>query len=159
MASAHESRVSVRTATAADRMAARAFISPGTPRGRASLALLDAGQGLLWAALDSGSGEEQLVGFLLATVQIAPESDEPVAYIQELLVHPAFRRRGVAMQLLDRAEHYFLDERRFTLIYLTTAAENDAALRLYRSRGYTVNQVRLSKQRTNAAQPSRPEES
>jgi ribosomal protein S18 acetylase RimI-like enzyme len=146
-----QSAISVRHATETDRETARAFIPPTTLRGRASQVLLKTGQGLLWVAVEraaevAGAGE-QLVGLLLATVQIDAETEEPIGYIQELLVHPAYRRLGVAMHLLDAAERYFLDEQRFAVISLTTSPDNEAALRLYRSRGYTVNQVRLSKRR------------
>jgi ribosomal protein S18 acetylase RimI-like enzyme len=147
MALPDESAIGVRRATEADREAARAFISPTTPRGRASQVLLKTGQGLLWVAVEGAGAAEKLVGLLLATVQIDAETEEPVGYIQELLVHPAYRRLGAAMHLLDAAERYFLDEQRFALISLATSPDNEAALRLYRSRGYTVNQVRLSKRR------------
>ena len=157
MATAREGPIGVRRATEQDRTTAMSFILPNTPRGRASLVLLKTGQGLLWVAVErseelSGEDEaERLVGLLLATVQIDSETEDPVGYIQELLVHPAYRRRGVAMHLLDAAERYFLDEQRFPLISLATSPDNDAALRLYRSRGYTVYQVRLSKRRPDTA--------
>lgn len=157
MATAREAPIKVRRATEQDRATAMSFIAPSTPRGRASLVLLKTGQGLLWVAvevgedLSEGTGPEKLVGLLLATVQIDSETEDPVGYIQELLVHPAYRRRGVAMHLLDAAERYFLDEQRFPLISLATSPDNDAALRLYRSRGYTVYQVRLSKRRADVA--------
>lgn len=144
----------VRRATEADRATAMSFISPSTPRGRASLVLLKTGQGLLWVAVETDeldATEGKLVGLLLATVQIDPETEEPVGYIQELLVHPAYRRRGAAMHLLDAAERYFLDEQYFGVISLATSPDNEAALRLYRSRGYTVYQVRLSKRRAESS--------
>lgn len=145
MAGAHDKAIGVRSATRADRDAAITFIAPTTPRGRASQLLLKTGQGLLWVALEGEGPEEKQVGLLLATVQIDPETEDAVGYIQELLVHPAYRRRGVAMHLLDAAERYFLEEQRFSQLSLATSPDNDAALRLYRSRGYTVYQVRLSK--------------
>ncbi len=145
MGAPRDSVITVRRATDADRERARAFIPPTTPRGRASQVLLKTGQGLLWVAVESAGEDEQLVGLLLATVQIDAETEEPIGYIQELLVHPAYRRLGAAMHLLDAAERYFLDEQRFSVISLATSPDNEAALRLYRSRGYTVNQVRLSK--------------
>ncbi len=140
-------RITVRVASPADRATAMTLIAPGTPRGQVSLALLRTGQGLLWVAVEGqerGEGE-QLVGLLLATAQVAAESDELVGYIQELLVHPAYRRLGVAGHLLDAAEPYFLREHDFGRIELATSPENDAALRLYRSRGYSIHQVRISK--------------
>jgi ribosomal protein S18 acetylase RimI-like enzyme len=149
MGAPDDSAIGVRRATEADRETARTFIPPATPRGRASQVLLKAGQGLLWVAVEGAGAAEQLVGLLLATVQIDPETEEPIGYIQELLVHPAYRRLGVARHLLDAAERYFLVEQRFALISLATSPDNEAALRLYRSRGYTVYQVRLSKRRTD----------
>ena len=163
MATAREAPIMVRQATERDRTIAMSFIPPNTPRGRASLVLLKTGQGLLWVAVEGGmAGDEpadddeaerpeKLVGLLLATVQIDSETEDPIGYIQELLVHPAYRRRGAAMHLLDAAERYFLDEQRFPLVSLATSPDNDAALRLYRSRGYMVYQVRLSKRRTDTS--------
>src|SRR5215472_14394407 len=147
MATSRESAISVRAATDGDRISARDLISGSTARGRASLVLLRAGQGLLWVAYQGQGEREKLVGLLLATVQIDSDSEEPVGYIQELLVHPAYRRLGVAMHLLDAAERFFLEEQRFSQIYLATSPDNEAALRLYRSRGYTAYQVRLAKRR------------
>lgn len=142
-----QASITVRLANEADRATAMTFIPPATTRGRISLTLLHARQGLLWAALAGADADEQLVGLLLATVQVGPDPDELTGYIQELLVHPAYRRLGVAMHLLDAAERYFLDEQPFTTIALATSPDNDAALRLYRSRGYTIHQVRFTKRR------------
>ena len=147
LATARELPITVRAATAADRTTARAFIPSSEPRGRASLALLRAGQGLLWVAVEGEGEGEKLVGLLLATAQVQPETEELVGYIHELLVHPAYRRRGVAMHLLDAAERYFLEEHEFAMIDLATSPDNEGALHLYRSRGYTTYQVRLSKRR------------
>ena len=134
--------IGVREAGAADREAAVALISPATARGRVSLALLAARQGTLWVAVAGES--EQLVGLLLATVQVEPEGERLVGYIQELLVHPDYRRLGVANHLLDAAERHFLRELRLGAVTLVTSPENDAAVRLYRGRGYTLSQVRLT---------------
>lgn len=155
MTAAREQPIIVRAATDADRAAAMAFVSPATPRGRASLVLLRTGQGLLWVAIerDDATGAERsperMVGMLLANVQIDAETEEPLGYIQELLVHPASRRRGVAMHLLDAAEAFFLREQGFPQVALATSPDNEAALRLYRSRGYTLYQVRLAKRRAS----------
>jgi len=138
-------QITVRVASPADRATAMTLIASGTPGGQVSLALMSTGQGLLWVAVEGEGGREQLVGLLLATVQVAAEGEELVGYIQELLVHPAYRRLGVAGHLLDAAEPYFLKEHGFNRIELATSPDNDAALRLYRSRGYTIHQVRISK--------------
>jgi ribosomal protein S18 acetylase RimI-like enzyme len=151
MAEVGEPAITVRAATPADRTAVRSFISAETPRGRTSLVLLRAGQGLLWVAVEgAAAGGQNLVGLLLATIQIdamGVEREEPVGYIHELLVHPAYRRLGVANHLLDAAERYFLDEQGLPGVELVTSFDNEAALHLYRSRGYAVSQVRLSKRR------------
>ena len=151
MATPGEATITVRAATAGDRDAAGTLITANTSRGRASLALLRAGQGLLWVAVAPEGEGEKLVGLLLATAQIDADAEEPVGYIQELLVHPAYRRLGVAMHLLDAAERFFLEEQRFAQVYLATSPENEAALHLYRSRGYAVSQVRLTKRRPDLA--------
>ena len=151
-----ETSISVRTATDADRVAVRSLLSPETSRGRASLVLLRAGQGVLWVAVEGGDGGgEKLVGLLLAIVQIDAEREEPVGYIHELLVHPAYRRLGVANHLLDAAERYFLDNQALPSLELVTSFDDDAALHLYRSRGYTISQARLSRHRTEFPLPSR----
>ncbi len=147
MTTVSERPISVRLATDADRIAARASIPSATARGRASLALLHTGQGLLWVAAEGAGDDEMLVGLLLATVQVQPEREELVGYIHELLVHPASRRRGVAMHLLDAAERFFLEEHAFAYVELTTSPDNDAALQLYRSRGYSISSVRFFKLR------------
>jgi ribosomal protein S18 acetylase RimI-like enzyme len=144
--------IGVREANAADREAAVALISPATARGRVSLALLNARQGTLWVAV---AGEEaQLVGLLLATIQVEPQGERLVGYIQELLVHPEYRRLGVANHLLDTAERYFLRDLRLSAVTLATSPENDAALRLYRARGYTPSHVRLTLLPTPDADPA-----
>ena len=85
----------VRRATSEDRRAALALISPGSGRGRASLSLLRAQQGILWVAVEGAEGAagetgETLVGLLLATAQIDAEEETVIGYIHELLVHPAY---------------------------------------------------------------------
>ncbi|HEX5571826.1 MAG TPA: N-acetyltransferase [Ktedonobacterales bacterium] len=141
----------VRRATSDDRRAALSLISPSSGRGRASLSLLRAQQGILWVAVEraggAAAGDETLVGLLLATAQVDAEEETVVGYIHELLVHPAYRRRGVAMELLDAAERYFLVECAFGMVSVTTSFDNDAAIRLYRSRGYSLSQARLAKRR------------
>lgn len=147
MSAVREQPITVRQATRADRALASTFVPPSTARGQLSLQMLREHHGQLWVAVAQDGGAEQLVGLLLADEQTDGETCEPVGYIQELLVHPAYRRRGVAMHLLDAAERHFLDARGFAAVTLVTTPENEAALRLYRSRGYSVDQVRLRKRR------------
>lgn len=157
MTTQFDAPVVARRATDADREAALALISPSTARGRASLALLRAGQGILWVAVEQGAERETLVGLLLATAQLDADDEVVVGYIHELLVHPAYRRRGVAGELLDAAERYFLIDCGFGVVSVTTSFDNDAAIRIYRSRGYAISQARLTKRREDT-EPGATEE-
>lgn len=154
MTARDETPIIVRRASAEDRFAALDLISPATGRGRASQTLLRAEQGILWVAVERHEERESLVGLLLATAQVDAEAEEVAGYIHELLVHPAFRRRGVAMELLDAAERYFLEECAFGAMLVTTSFDNDAAIQLYRSRGYSVSQARLAKRRASETERS-----
>jgi ribosomal-protein-alanine N-acetyltransferase len=76
----------------------------------------------------------KLAGFAIVDWATVPKST--VAYIQTIEVHPESRRRGIAAELLNRAE----DSARAagaTAIWLHVDVENFAAIRLYESRGYT----------------------
>ncbi|HEY7832006.1 MAG TPA: N-acetyltransferase [Ktedonobacterales bacterium] len=155
MTSARETAIRVYEGGAADRERAATLVQPGSARGRMSLAMLREGRGQLWLAVEQGAevgdGAEELVGLLLGDTQTDSETDLPVGYIQELLVHPAYRRRGVAMHLLDAAERYYFETRGYTTVALVTTPDNEGAVRLYRSRGYGVDQVRLRKRRSEDA--------
>jgi ribosomal protein S18 acetylase RimI-like enzyme len=146
MTTASEAPISVRDAHDADRQMAATLLSPDSERGQTSLRMLAEGQGRLWIAVAHEREGERIVGVLLADSREA-EAGERVGYIQELLVHPAYRRRGVAMHLLDSAEAAFFADGHTAAVTLVTSPENEGALRLYRSRGYSVDQVRLRKRR------------
>ena len=150
MASEPETTITIRRGGAADRAAALELISPSTGRGRASQTLLRADHGIVWVAVESSANGESLVGLLLATAQVDAEAEEVAGYIHELLVHPAVRRRGVAMSLLEAAERHFLDDCHFNTVLVITSFDNDAAIQLYRSRGYSLSQARLAKRRDSA---------
>jgi ribosomal protein S18 acetylase RimI-like enzyme len=147
MTAAREASISVREGSAADRTQAGTLVAPTTARGRVSLAMLREGRGQLWVALACDGAREELVGILLADTRADGEIGQSVGYIQELLVHPVYRRRGVAMHLLDAAEHCFFELQGLVAVTLMTTPENEGALRLYRSRGYGVDQVHLRKRR------------
>ena len=154
MATHEETVITVRRASASDRAAALELISPASGRGRASQARLRAHQGILWVAVERDAREETLAGILLATAQVDADAEEVAGYIHELLVRPDARRRGVAMELLDAAERYFLEECHFSVMLVTTSFDNEAAIGLYRSRGYALSQARLAKRRESASEGS-----
>ncbi len=75
-----------------------------------------------------------MTGFTIVEWTTVPKGT--VAYIQTIEVHPASRRRGIAAELLCRAENSARTAgARF--IWLHVDVENAAAIRLYESRGYT----------------------
>ena len=59
-----------------------------------------------------------------------------VAYIQTIEVAPAFRRRGIASELLRRDETSALAAGAI-LIWLHVESTNESAIRLYRAHGFT----------------------
>jgi ribosomal protein S18 acetylase RimI-like enzyme len=83
-----------------------------------------------WMAEENGS----ITGF--AIVQWSIESDETTAYIQTIEVLPQFRRMGVAGELMRRIEDS-ASKAGARFIWLHVDAENEAAMRLYETHGYT----------------------
>jgi ribosomal protein S18 acetylase RimI-like enzyme len=82
-----------------------------------------------WIAEDN----KTMAGFSIVEWTTVPKGT--IGYIQTIEVHPALRRRGVAAELLRRAE----DSARAAgakSIWLHVDVENAAAIQLYRSRGY-----------------------
>jgi GNAT superfamily N-acetyltransferase len=91
---------------------------------------VERGRRLLLAAFSDGT----LVG--TAQVVFAPHPNQPHrADIARVLVHRAARRRGIARQLMERAEREALAEGK-TLLVLDTVT-GDAAERLYERLGWT----------------------
>lgn len=62
------------------------------------------------------------------------------ARIYILNVHPAFRRRGIGGLLMDTALK-FLKERGFNKVTIETGINNQAALNLYMSKGFSVDKI------------------
>ncbi|MBT8165046.1 MAG: GNAT family N-acetyltransferase [Acidimicrobiia bacterium] len=63
-------------------------------------------------------------------------------YLQRIAVDPSFHRRGVA-RALTRAAHTWCLRRGARSVILNTKPDNEAALALYRSEGYTILPERL----------------
>ncbi len=83
-----------------------------------------------WIAEDGA----ELAG--LVVVQWTAEQGERVAYIETIEVHPAWRGHGIGGALLERAEES-ARAAGARLIGLHVRVDNDTAIRLYESRGYT----------------------
>ena len=84
----------------------------------------------------------ELEGRLVGTIQLVYKHGDPLmadgcksAYVQALEVHPDFRRKGVATQLLNRLEHE-AKGKRFSHLTLMVEPDNEAALQLYFKHGY-----------------------
>lgn len=87
--------------------------------------------------------EDVLVGTVEMTVRsrspwLLTSFDYP--YLSNLAVHPLYRRRGVAQQLLDHCEHQAL-EWGFSEIYLHVLENNHGARHLYYQLGYRLEQI------------------
>ena len=80
-----------------------------------------------------GIVDEVRVGF--AVVGLRGDHDPTAAYIWTIEVLPAFRRRGVARQLLMRVEESAL-EAGCTAVELHVSERNAAGLALYEDAGY-----------------------
>ena len=78
----------------------------------------------------------RLAGFII--VEWTKAQRGFVAYVQTIEVDPAFRRLGVARQLLRHAEQSARDARA-TVIWLHVDESNHAALALYRGCGYQLH--------------------
>ncbi len=77
--------------------------------------------------------DTELVGYVVG--DIAPGFPGRVGHIKDLAVHPAYRRRGVARKLLERALTQ-LEDHGVVRTSLEVRESNDAAIALYRSLGF-----------------------
>jgi ribosomal protein S18 acetylase RimI-like enzyme len=82
-----------------------------------------------WVAEEDGV----MAGFTV--IDCREELEGNIAYIQTIEVAPAYRRRGMGAELLRRVDET-ARAAGAVLIWLHVAAENDAAIRLYRGHGY-----------------------
>jgi ribosomal protein S18 acetylase RimI-like enzyme len=87
-----------------------------------------------------------VVGFVGVLARVVPEPDEAqaYAYVSDLVVLPAYRRRGIGRALLERAEAYARREGAGTL-RVGVLAKNEAAGRIYRSIGFSDYTIHLNK--------------
>ena len=92
--------------------------------------------------------DQAVVGFVGVLAKVAPEEPDedqtPYAYISDLVVLPAYRRRAIGRALLDQAEG-FARSSGARILRVGVLAKNQTAGRLYRSIGFTNYQVQLIK--------------
>lgn len=80
--------------------------------------------------------DDRLAGFVV--IEWTRMQRGVVAYIQTIEVDPAFRRRGIARELLSRAEQS-ASEAHAAYVWLHVDETNEAALALYQSCGYRLH--------------------
>jgi ribosomal protein S18 acetylase RimI-like enzyme len=80
--------------------------------------------------------EEKIAGWIGLTVKPASEGNVKYAYITEVMVHPAFRRTGVATQLMKKAEEKAL-EMGSSYNYAYVYESNNASRSLFGKMGYS----------------------
>ena len=147
--------VQVRPAVTADHAAVRALageLTAGVPPWRPGVAAAAASwvadacraaaddDHVLLVASDPDAG---LVGFAGTTAR-RHFSGEREAYLSELVVAPAARRRGVAGRLVAEVEAW-ARSRGLHRVTLDTGAANSSALALYERLGYAAEQVTLTR--------------
>jgi ribosomal protein S18 acetylase RimI-like enzyme len=100
------------------------------------------GAGRIFVSEEDGT----VVGFVGVLARVVPEPDEAqaYAYVSDLVVLPAHRRRGIGRALLERAEAYARGEGA-RVLRVGVLAKNEAAARLYRSLGFGDYTIQLSK--------------
>ena len=92
--------------------------------------------------------DQTVVGFVGVIARVEPnEPDDeatPYTYISDLVVLPAYRRRGTGSALLRHAEGYARDQG-MTLLRINVLAKNQVAGQLYRSLGFDDYRIQLCK--------------
>ncbi len=100
------------------------------------------GAGRIFVSEEDGA----VVGFVGVLARVVPEPDEAqaYAYVSDLVVLPAYRRRGIGRALLERAEAYARGEGA-RVLRVGVLAKNEVAARLYRSLGFGDYTIQLNK--------------
>jgi ribosomal protein S18 acetylase RimI-like enzyme len=127
-------------------------LDPAAPRGDA---IADVYLGRMLGRCASWAGRVfvaeaggDVVGFVSVWGRVPPqEPDEPphdYAYVSDLVLLPAFRRRGIGRALLRRAEDH-ARSLGMDAIRIGVMAANRAALDLYEADGYRATHLELRK--------------
>jgi ribosomal protein S18 acetylase RimI-like enzyme len=87
-----------------------------------------------------------VVGFVGVLARVVPEPDESqaYAYVSDLVMLPAYRRRGLGRALLEHAVA-FARGKGANALRVGVLARNEAAARLYRSLGFGDYTIQLNK--------------
>ncbi|HEY6693160.1 MAG TPA: GNAT family N-acetyltransferase [Solirubrobacteraceae bacterium] len=91
-----------------------------------------------------------LLRHLRAAGTVSPHPPPGMLYVDALAVDPAYRRRGVASALLERAERAAL-ARALSGVALDTGLQNEPARALYAASGYSERDIRRARDPAAAA--------
>jgi [ribosomal protein S18]-alanine N-acetyltransferase len=87
-----------------------------------------------WVVEEDG----KIVGFLISTLKYWKEKKKALPYVNSIAIDPAYRRRGIATQLLNHFEKYY---KGFYIFGLYVRMDNKSAQKLYNKLGYEVIEV------------------
>jgi len=81
--------------------------------------------------------EERLVGFGVGRITLLPPffADRRRGFIQDVFTHPDYRRRGIALRLVETLLDW-LREEQVGMVELTVATNNAEAIRLWERLGF-----------------------
>jgi ribosomal protein S18 acetylase RimI-like enzyme len=85
---------------------------------------------------EAEAGEGEVGGWIGWTVKHSPTQQEPYVYLAEVMVHPDFRRKGVATSLVNEAEQC-AHETGASHLYCYIYGPNDASKALFERLGYS----------------------
>lgn len=92
--------------------------------------------------------EDEIIGFAIAQIKLTAKNDllreNRIAYIEEIYVSPAFRKKGVGKRLYEYIET-FAKEREIDRIDLNVWSFNKAAIDFYKKCGMNVQRYTLEK--------------
>lgn len=80
----------------------------------------------------------QLAGIMHYVLHHTTGAIEPICYMQDLYIHPDFRRRGLARALLEHLTAT-AKAQNWKRIYWLTEADNDPAQKLYKTLGVKLD--------------------
>jgi len=107
-----------------------------------NLRRLMASSGMLTLVAEGEAGER--AGFIMIGRSTSVFTDQQQAFVYDVAVAPAFRRRGIGRRLMEHAEAY-AREKGMEFITLMVDSRNDAARNLYAQLGFEDGKVLMRK--------------
>jgi len=107
-----------------------------------NLRRLMASSGMLTLVAEDEAGER--AGFIMVGRSTSVFTDQQQAFVYDIAVAPAFRRRGIGRRLMEHAEAY-AREKGMEFITLMVDSRNDAARNLYAQLGFEDGKVLMRK--------------